>query len=114
MSSKIVNHLHRHGIDFLVPESDIEGWLSEPDITSYRPISELLLTLLEGKRLLQPVLLENIVFNYEITPGVQSPRSSSEVNTSLLKAAVLKSYCQRYGEDINDFDKIIWNCIFGK
>lgn len=59
-------------------------------------------------------LLENIVFNYEIIPGVQSPRDSSEVNISLLKAALLKSYRRRYGDDINDFDEIILELNFGK
>lgn len=109
MSSRILKSLHRHGVDFSVPRSDIEGWLSEPDFTAYPSISEILLKLLDGKRLLQPVLLENIVFSYEIIPGVQSPRRSSEVNISLLKAVVLNSYCRRYGDNIKDFDKIIFH-----
>jgi len=107
MSSKILEHLHLHGVDFSVSRSDIEGWLTEPDLTSYSSISEILFKLLEGKRLFRPVFLENIVFNYEIIPGARSPRSSSDVNISLLKAAILNSYCQRYGCNINEFAKII-------
>jgi len=113
MSSEILKHLHLHGVDFSVPQSDIEELLAQPDFTSYSAISEALLKLLEGKRLLQTVFLEIIVFNYEIVPEIKSPRKSSDVNISLLKAAVLNGYRERYGSNISDFDKItldLWRC----
>lgn len=107
MSSEILKHLLLHGVDFSVLQSDIEAWLTQPDFHSYSAISETLLELLEGKCLLQPVFLEIIVFNYEILPGVQSARKRSDVDISLLKAAVLKGYRERYGGNVSEFDKII-------
>lgn len=113
MISETLKHLLLHGVDFRASQSDIEGWLTQPDFTSYPAISETLLKLLEGKRLLQPVLLEIIVFNYEIFPGVQSARKPSDVNISLLKAAVLNGYRERYGRNVSDFDKITLDCGVG-
>jgi hypothetical protein len=94
--------LRNVGIDFSVPEADLAKWLSNSD-TPYPAISAALLDLLEGKRLRQPVYLDVIVWNYEHGPGASSPRIVADVNVDRLRAAVIGSYNERYGEAIRDF-----------
>jgi hypothetical protein len=56
------------GIDYSVPEAQIRGWIDN-SFTPYRAVSDVLLTLLAGKRLRQPVELDVIVWTYENGPG---------------------------------------------
>jgi len=99
--------LSKVGIDFSVVEADLRDWLSNPEFTPYPAMAESLLKLLKGKSLRQPVFLDVIVFNYENTPGVTSPRKVTDVDVALLKAAVLEGYNTRYGETISDFQSLI-------
>ena len=50
-----------------------------------------------------------IAWNYEHAPGASSPRSESDVDLALLKAAVLEGHNERYGEAVTDFEKLVDN-----
>ncbi|MEU3658017.1 hypothetical protein AB0E67_35835 [Streptomyces sp. NPDC032161] len=83
------------GVDFSVPEADLRGWLANPDFTPHPAIAQELLG--RGRRLKAPVFLDVIVWNYEHTPGVTSPRSVADVRSDVLKAAVLEGSNERPG-----------------
>jgi hypothetical protein len=102
-----IQELHRHNIDFSVPESDLREWLNNPTDTPYPAISKALLNLLGSKNLRRPVFLDVIVFNYEHSPSVSSPREVDNVDLTLLKASVLKGYNERYEEPVNDFESLL-------
>jgi hypothetical protein len=95
------------GIDFSVPEADLREWLLNPRFTPYPAMVSVLLKLLEGKRLRQPVFLDVIVWNYEHSPGTPSPRNPGNVNLELLKAALLEGYNERHGTAETDFQDIV-------
>ena len=95
------------GIDFSDPEVDLQGWLNDPDFTPYPAISQAMLNLLGIKRLRKPVFLDVIVFNYEETPGVTSPRKLQDVDLAVLRKAVVNSYNNRYGEGVTDFQSLL-------
>jgi hypothetical protein len=99
--------LSKIAIDFSVPEKDLREWLNNPEFTPYPAMTEAILQLLKGKTLKQPVFLDVIVFNYENTPGVASPRRVTDVDITSLKAAVLAGYNTRYGETISDFQRLV-------
>jgi hypothetical protein len=99
--------LSKVGIDFSVPEKYLREWLNTPEFTPYPAMAASLLKLLKDKSLRQPVFLDVIVFNYEHTPGVTSPRKVTDVNLELLKAAVLDGHNTRYGETVSDFQSLI-------
>ncbi len=94
------------GVDFSVQEAELKQWLNDKENTSYPALAEALLKLLESKRLQKPVYLDVIVDNYESTPGVSSPRNAGDVDSDLLKAAVLKGHNARYGEEVRDFESL--------
>jgi hypothetical protein len=100
-------NLAKVGIDFSVPEADLREWLNNPEFTPYPAMSEALLKLLQGRSLRQPVFVDVIVFNYEETPGVASPRKLADVNFALLRKAILEGYNVRYGETISDFQSLV-------
>jgi hypothetical protein len=95
------------GIDYSVSEQSIREWLANASFTPYPALASTLLKLLEGARLRQPVYLDVIAWNYEHAPGAASPRSESDVDLALLKAAVLEGHNERYGEAETDFDKLV-------
>ena len=97
------------GIDFSVPEQSMREWLNNSSFTPYPALASTLLKLLEGKRLRQPVYLDVIAWNYEHAPGASSPRSESDVDLALLKAAVLEGHNERYGEAVTNFEKLVDN-----
>jgi hypothetical protein len=99
--------LRGKGIDFSVPEMDLLDWLNDPVNTPYPAISEALLKLVEDKHLRKPVFLDVIVFKYEDTPGVESPRKLEDVNLAVLRTAVVDSYNERYGEGVTDFQNLL-------
>lgn len=107
MVSKILTELDKRSVDYSVPQNDIEEWLKLADTTPYPAIAEALVKLIGMKRLRGPVFLDVIVFNYEQTPGAESPRILSDVNLSILKAAVLEGYRERHGGNITDFSKLL-------
>jgi hypothetical protein len=94
-------------IDFSVPESDLVQWLNNPDFTPYPAIFGALSNLIGNKRLRKLVFIDVIVFNYENTTGVLSPRKPEDVNMPSLKRAILDGYNGRYGENVKDFQNLI-------
>jgi hypothetical protein len=105
--STTLSTLRDKGIDFSVPESDLLDWLNNPDFTPYPAISQAMLNLLGIKRLRKPVHLDVIVFNYEETPGVTSPRKVEDVDLAVLRKVVIDSYNERYGEGVTDFQSLL-------
>jgi hypothetical protein len=99
--------LSKVGVDFSVPVDDLTDFLGNPEFTPYPAIAGALLQLLQGTALRQPVFMDVIVFNYENTPGIASPRKLADVDLAVLKEAVLEGYNTRYGEAINDFQSIV-------
>jgi hypothetical protein len=102
-----INSLATAGIDFSVAVSDLADWLSNPDFTPYPAIAEALLRLLGGHRLKRLVFIDVITFDYEHTHGIASPRKAADVNTGVLKNAVLKAFNERYGGSAHDFQSLI-------
>jgi hypothetical protein len=95
------------GIDFSVPQADIREWLSNPEFTPYPAIAGALFKLMGGKRLRRPVFMDVIVFNYENTPGVPSPRRIAEVDLALLARAVVRGHNTRYGEAVSNLQSLL-------
>lgn len=91
------------GIDFSVPENDIKNWLANP-FTPYPAMAQAILSL--GRKLKAPVFIDVISFNYDATPGVESPRAAKDVRVDILRAAIIKSWNIRYAANvaIKDFD----------
>ena len=102
-----INSLKAVGIDFSVPESDLKDWLGNPDFTPYPAISQSLLTLLAGHRIKRPVFIDVIVFDYEHTHGVASPRKVADVKTDVLRKSVLQGYNERYGASEQNFQGLL-------
>jgi hypothetical protein len=94
------------GVDYSVPQAQIRGWIDN-SFTPYRAVSEVLLTLLAGKRLKQPVELDVIVWNYENGPGGSSPRVAADVDPARLRASVVAAYNNRYGSAEQDFQRLL-------
>lgn len=93
-------------ITYSVPESDIRDWLANADYTPYPAVATGLIKLLGGKRLQKALDLDVIVYDYESTAGVQSPRKVEEVGQDVLTAAVLKGYNARHGASARNLSDI--------
>lgn len=102
-----INSLKAVGIDFSVPESDLKDWLGNPDFTPYPAISQSLLTLLAGHRIKRSVFIDVIVFDYEHTHGVASPRKVADVKPDVLRKSVLQGYNERYGASEQNFQGLL-------
>lgn len=63
--------------------------------------------LLDGKTLRRPDYLDVIVFNYENSPGIASPRKLDDVKFDVLEAAVLAGSNTRYGEAVANFQELV-------
>ncbi|MGW0435499.1 hypothetical protein ACWDV4_23540 [Micromonospora sp. NPDC003197] len=100
-----IQALGRMGVDFSVEEPALRSWLADPVHTPYPAIAEALLRL--GRTLVAPVFLDVIVWNYEHTPGVSSPRNVADVRDDVLKAAISEGYNVRYGQAVKDFVQIL-------
>jgi hypothetical protein len=95
------------GIDFSVPEADITDWLSNPEFTPYPALAEALFALLGDSVLARPVFMDVIAFNYENSPGIESPRRVEDVDAAVLEAAVLEGSNSRYGESVSDLRDLL-------
>ncbi|MFE0959995.1 hypothetical protein [Streptomyces fungicidicus] len=102
--SDVVQALAAMGVDFSVPETDLRGWLANPDFTPYPAIAQALLGW--GRRLKAPVFLDVIVWNYEHTPGVTSPRAVADVQPAILQAAVLEGSNERHGTQAHAIEQL--------
>jgi hypothetical protein len=105
LAPAIIAALGGMNVDFSVPEVDLRDWLANPLFTPYPAISQALLLL--GKRLKAPVFLDVIVWNYEHTHGVASPRTVADVKLDVVKAAILEGSNVRYGTNVSDFEQLL-------
>lgn len=105
LARDIIQALRRAGVDFSVPESQLRDWLANPDFTPYPAISQMVL--LRGRRLTAPVYLDVIVWNYEHTAGVPSPRDLTDVRPEVLETAVLAASNERHGTRVTDFEQLL-------
>jgi hypothetical protein len=103
----VLDRLDALGVDFSVPEGDLSDWLQNPEFTPYPAIAEVLQKLLNGKHLRKPVYLDVIVFNYENSPGIPSPRRAQDVKVPVLEAAVVEGYNVRYDEAVTKFADLL-------
>jgi hypothetical protein len=103
----MLDRLASVGIDFSVLESDITGWLNNPESSPYPALAEALLRLLGNNFLVRPVFMDVIAFNYENSPGNPSPRRVEDVDPGVLEAAVLEGSNTRYGETVSDFQQLL-------
>jgi hypothetical protein len=104
-ASKRIQALAEVGVDFSVPEEDLCSWLDHPDSTPYPAISQAILQL--GRKLKAPVFIDVIVWNYEYTHGMVSPRNVADVRLDVLKTAILDGSNERYGTDVADFEQLL-------
>lgn len=103
----MVQALNDVGVDSSLPSSDLISFLSNPEFTPYPALAQALLAVLTPRPLKAPVFIDVIAFYYENTPDTASPRRVGDVNTAVLKAAVLKAFGDRYGEQLMDFDSLL-------
>lgn len=104
-ATNVIQALGRVGVDFSVPEPDLRSWLANPLYTPYPAISQVIL--LRGWRFIAPVYLDVIVWNYEHTPDISSPRKVADVETEVLKAAILEGSNVRHGTLVMDFEQLL-------
>jgi hypothetical protein len=102
-----IQALNDVGVDFSVSRNSLLSFLSNPDFTPFPAMAEALLKRLNGRKIRRPVFIDVIVFNYEHTPGVESPRFLDEVDTAVLEAAVIEGFNERYGDDKTDFESLL-------
>jgi predicted outer membrane repeat protein len=105
-SALLAKLLHR-GVDFSVPLHKLESWLANQHYTPYPAISEAIIKLMGNKRLKCPVYIDVIVWNYEHSNGVDSPRKPSHVKLNELKSAIVGGYNTRYAISISRFEDLL-------
>jgi hypothetical protein len=79
-------------------------WLNN-EYSAYPFIGDALLKLLDGKRLVRPVAIDTVVGTYEYQTA--SPRSAAKVDLEHLKASVVATYNETYGETQSDFQALL-------
>jgi len=103
--TEMVRSLAALGVDFSVPESDLEDWLGNPEFTPYPAIVEALLALLGGVGLARPVYIDVIVSNYE--DHATSPRKVGDVVVDILKNAIVEGSNTRNGGEAVTFESLL-------
>jgi hypothetical protein len=98
LAPKVIAALDAMRVDFSVPRADLLDFLANPLFTPYPAIAQSLLSL--GKKLAAPIFIDVIVFNYENTPGVASPREAADVDLEVLRAALIEGWNVRHGDDV--------------
>lgn len=79
-------------------------WLNN-EYSPYPFIGDALLKLLDGNRLVRPVAIDTVVGTYEYQTA--SPRSAAQVDLEHLKASVIATYNETYGETQSDFQALL-------
>lgn len=102
----ILVRLKAMNISYSVQEADLREWLANPDYTPYPAIAWGLIDLLQGKRLMNAVDLDVIVFNYERVSGTNTPRKIEDIDQATMIGAVLKGFNSRYGARATDISEI--------
>ncbi|MFB7476815.1 BTAD domain-containing putative transcriptional regulator [Kitasatospora sp. NPDC056184] len=105
LAPAVLRALARAGVDFSVPRPALLSWLGNPVHTPYPAISQAIL--LQGWRFTAPVFLDAVVWNYEHTPDLPSPRTLADVHTDVLRAAVLENTRTRHGTQVTEFDRLL-------
>ena len=80
-----------------VSEQDLRDWLGNPEYTPYPAVAAGLIGLLGDRRLARTLDIDVIIYDYENSPGMQSPRSIEDVDLAVLTTVTLKAYNARYG-----------------
>ncbi|MFF9090791.1 hypothetical protein ACF1BE_31295 [Streptomyces sp. NPDC014991] len=106
-SDDSIRALRSINVDFSVPRDELKQWLEDPQFTPYPAIASALFGLMGGRKLKGPIFIDVIVFNYENTPGVISPRAAPDVRIDILKKAILKGYNVRHGTSETTFDTLL-------
>lgn len=94
-------------ITYSVDETVVREWLANADYTPYPAVASRLIAFLHGRRLANPLDLDVIVFDYENTPNIQSPRKIEDVQEAVLSAALLKGYNARYSASARVLSDIV-------
>lgn len=103
----VILALDEVGVDFSIPKSALVDFLGNAEFTPYPHIAAALLKRLNGRKLERPVFLDVIVFNYEHSPGNPSPRRLEDVDLTILEAAVLEGFNNRYAREENSFQSVL-------
>jgi hypothetical protein len=99
----VIQQLADVGVDYTVPRGQMVRWLTNAH-TPYPSLAEALVDLLGDAGLQRPVAIDGIAWNYEeLAPR---PRRLEEVDFAKLKAAVLDSFNERYGQQVTDFESL--------
>jgi hypothetical protein len=99
----VIQQLADVGVDYTVPRGQMVRWLTNAH-TPYPSLAEALVDLLGDAGLQRPVAIDGIAWNYEeLAPR---PRRLEEVDVDKLKAAVLDSFNERYGQQVTDFESL--------
>jgi len=106
-AEEVLPILRESGIDFSVPRADIIDFLNNSEFTPYPAIADALLQLTEARPLRCFVPIDVIVFNYENTPGVKSPRERADVNVNLLRKNVVDGYNNQHGTTYRSFENLL-------
>ena len=100
----VIQQLADVGVDYTVPRGQMVRWLNNAH-TPYPSLAEALVDLLGDAGLQRPVAIDVIAWNYEeLAPR---PRRLEEVDFDILKAAVLGSFNERYGQQVTDFESLL-------
>jgi CHAT domain-containing protein len=100
----VIQQLADVGVDYTVPRGQMVRWLNNAR-TPYPSLAEALVDLLGKTGLQRPVAIDGIAWNYEeLAPR---PRRLEEVDYGKLRAAVLSSFNERYGEQVTDFESLL-------
>jgi hypothetical protein len=105
--AEVLAALQGLGVDFSVKEADLRDWLSNAQFTPYPAMAQALLALLRPRPLRQPVYFDVIVWNYEHTRGVASPRKVADVDQNVLKEAILEGYNGRHAPPARSFEEAL-------
>ena len=100
----VIQQLADVGVDYTVPRGQMVRWLNNAH-TPYPSLAEALVDLLGDAGLQRPVAIDVIAWNYEeLAPR---PRRLEEVDFDILKAAVLGSFNERYGQQVTNFESLL-------
>ncbi|MGJ7037592.1 hypothetical protein J2Y63_000828 [Shinella sp. BE166] len=104
---EMLSRLLSMNITYSVPESQLREWLANAEYTPYPAIAAGLVSLLQGRRLKNALDLDVIVYDYESSPGAQSPRRNEDVDQAILTAAIIKGYNARHATSATALSQII-------
>ena len=100
----VIQQLADVGVDYTVPRGQMVRWLNNAH-TPYPSLAQALVDLLGDAGLQRPVAIDGIAWNYE--ESAPRPRRLEDVDLDKLKAAVLGSFNERYGQQVTDFESLL-------